>query len=428
MSGAAAERVGTFASIVEEPNFRLFFFGALLSNTGAWVARVAQDWLVLTELTPGSATALGLVTTLQMVWLPLLSPWTGTLADRFPKRRILLVTQTTMTLVAVVLAWLVVSRRIELWHVYALAAAQGIAMAFDGPARMSFASELVGSRLLMNAISLTSAQFNSARLLGPALGGVMIALWGVGTPLVVNAISFLTVIGALLLMRQDRIQATPPRRGGGALREAVGYVRSRPDLILVMAIVAMMAMFALTFQVTTAVMATTVFGKGATEFGLLGSLLGVGSLTGALLSARRARPRMTVLLAGLGGTAMCLFLLAVAPSFWLFAVVLLPAGLCTLTVLTTSNTTVQLNTDPQLRGRVLALYMAVNQGAMPIGVLLAGLGSEHIGVRWVLGIGSLVMTATFLVAATHLVRLAGGWDVVRRRYDARLRPRPLDEG
>ncbi len=421
MTEGTAERVGTFASIVQVPNYRLFFFGALLSNTGGWVARVAQDWLVLTELTPGSAASLGLVTTLQMMWLPLLSPWTGTLADRFPKRRVLLVTQVVMTVVAFALAWLVLSRRIELWHVYALAAAQGITLAFDGPARMSFASELVPPHLLMNAISLNSAQFNSARLLGPAIGGVLIAVWGVGTGLLVNAISFVTVIAALLLMRRDQIRSAPPRRGKGALREAVGYVRSRPDLVMVMAIVAMMATFAMTFQVTMAVMATTVFHKGATEFGVLGSLLGVGSLAGALLSARRSRPRMTVLLWGLGGTSVSLLVMAAAPTYWFFALVLVPAGLCALTVLTTTNTTVQFNTDPRLRGRVLALYMAVNQGAMPLGALFAGLGSQHLGVRWVLVIGAAMIAVTFLVAATYLVRLAGGWDVVRGRYGPRFK-------
>ncbi|HOB05175.1 MAG TPA: MFS transporter [Propionibacteriaceae bacterium] len=421
MTDGALERTGTFASIVQVPNYRLFFIGALVSNSGGWVARVAQDWLVLTELTPGSATALGLVTTLQMMWLPLLSPWTGTVADRFPKRRLLLITQTCMTIVAGTLAWLVLSGHVQLWHVYVLAAAQGIVMAFEGPARMSFASELVPPRLLMNAISLNSAQFNSARLVGPAVGGLLIAAWGVGVGLLVNAVSFAAVIIALLLMRSDQIQAAPPRRGKGALREAVGYVKSRPDLLVAMAIVSMMATFAMTFQVTTALMATTVFNKGATEFGLLGSVLGVGSLAGALLSARRSSPRMTVLLVGLAGTSVSLVLMAAARDFWLFTVVLLPAGLCALTVLTTTNTIVQLNTDPSMRGRVMALYMAVNQGSMPLGALFAGYVSEAIGVRWVLGIGAVMTALTFVVAATYLVRLAGGWDVVRRRYDPRLR-------
>lgn len=423
----ASERTGTFASIVSVPNYRLYFFGALLSNTGGWVARVAQDWLVLTELTHGSAAALGLVTTLQMVWIPLLSPWTGTVADRFPKRRVLLITQVVMTVVAFVLAWLVLSGNVRLWHVYALAAAQGITMAFDGPTRMSLASELVPPNLLMNAVSLNSAQFNTARLIGPAIGGLLIAGWGVGTGLLVNAISFVTVIAALLLMRPDAMNPAPPRRGKGALREAVGYVRSRPDLMLVMAIVSMMATFAMTFQVTTALMATTVFGKGATEFGLLGSVLGIGSLVAALLNARRSRPRMALLLLALAGLSLCLLLMAVAPSYWFFAVVLLPAGLTALTVLTTSNTTVQLNTEPSMRGRVLALYMAVNQGSMPLGALFAGLVSERLGVRWVLGIGSAMIALTFVVAATYLVRLAGGWDVVRRRYSPRFRAEGIDE-
>lgn len=189
---------------------------------------------------------------------------------------------------------------------YVLSAAQGIAMAFEGPVRMAFAPELVPQHLLMNArIGLNSAQFNSARLIGPAVGGLLIAAWGVGIGLLVNAVSFGAVIIALLLMRADQIEAAPPRRGTAALREAVSYVRSRPDLPIVMGIVSMMATFAMTFQVTTALMATTVFGRGATEFGILGSLLGIG-LAGALLSARRASPRMTVLLIGLAGMSVTL--------------------------------------------------------------------------------------------------------------------------
>lgn len=402
----------TFASL-RVPNYRRYFLGALVSNIGTWVSRVAQDWLVLVILTRNSAFALGFITTIQFIWMPLLSPWTGMVADRFPKRRVLLVTQSAMLLTSLALALLTMSGRITLWEVYALAGAQGIAAAFDGPARMTLASEMVPADLIMNAVSLNSASFNAGRLVGPALGGLIIAKWSVGVGMLVNSASFLAVLVALISLNVAEMHPSPPRRGGGALKEAVIYLKSRPDLQLIMATIFCLTMFAMNFQVTNALMATTVFHKGATAYGLLGSMLAIGSLTGALINARRTMPKLRTLLLAMTSVAVCTLLMAVSPSYWFFALVLIPSGLASMTALTTTNSTVQVTSDPMMRGRVMALYMAINQGSAPIGAMIIGLMADHVGVRWALALASAVVLLAALASSL----------VVRRRNVETLMPR-----
>ena len=391
-----------FASL-RVPNYRRYFSGALVSNIGTWVSRVAQDWLVLVILTHNSAFALGFITTVQFIWMPLFSPWTGMVADRFPKRRTLMVTQSMMLLTSLSLALLTMSGRITLWEVYALAGVQGMAAAFDGPARMTLASEMVPPPLIMNAVSLNSASFNIGRLVGPALGGIIIARWSVGVGMLVNSASFLAVLIALVSLDSAKMHPSPPRRGKGALKEAIVYLRSRPDLQLIMATIFCLTMFAMNFQVTNALMATTVFHKGATAYGLLGSMLAVGSLTGALLNARRTAPRLRTLLIAMTSVAVCTLLMALAPSYLLFALVLIPSGLASMTALTTSNSTVQVTSDPAMRGRVMALYMAINQGGAPIGAMIIGVMADHFGVRWALALASVVVLVAALIS-TMVVR------------------------
>lgn len=412
MSTADGDRHGMFESLSVR-NYRLYFTGGMISNTGTWVARVAQDWLVLTILTNNSATALGLVTTLQFLWVPLLSPWSGSVADRFPKRRVLLVSQTVMAFTSALLATLVLGGHVQLWHVYVLASVQGLTMAFDGPARQALASEMVPPRLLMNAVSLNSASFNAGRMFGPAIGGLLIAGWGVGVGIAVNAVSFIPVLIALAMMRESELASAPLRRGRGAAIEGIRYVRGRPDLLLVMAMVFMLGVFAMNFQVTNALMTTTVFDKGAKEFGLLGSIMAIGSLAAALWNAKRSRPRLRTLVVAIGLLGLVIAAMAAAPSFWLFAALLVPAGLCMLTVLTTSNSMVQLSVDAAVRGRVMALYMAIQQGGMPIGAALAGVVSDHVGVRWMLMLGAVVTVLTAFAATAWVARGAGGIHALR---------------
>ena len=386
-----------FASL-RIPNYRRYFTGALVSNVGTWVQRVAQDWLVLTILTHNSAFALGFITTIQFIWMPLLSPWTGMVADRFPKRRVLLVTQSMMLVTSLALALLTLSGRVTLWEVYALAGVQGATMAFDGPARMTLASEMVPQDLIMNAVSLNSASFNIGRLVGPALGGIIIARWSVGVGMLVNSASFLAVLIALVSLNAAHMHPSPPRRGSGALREAVVYLKGRPDLQLIMATIFCLTMFAMNFQVTNALMATTVFHMGATAYGALGSMLAIGSLAGALLNARRTAPRLRTLLIAMTSVAVCTLLMALSPSYLIFALVLIPSGLASMTALTTSNSTVQVTSDPAMRGRVMALYMAINQGGAPIGAMIIGVMADHVGVRWALALASVVVMAAALIS------------------------------
>ncbi len=397
----------TFASL-SVPNYRRYFAGALTSNIGTWVARIAQDWLVLVILTNNSATALGLVTTIQFMWVPLLSAVTGTVADRFSKRHVMLVTQTTMAVTSAILATLTLLGHIQLWQVYGLAAIQGIAMAFDGPARMTFVSEMVPNRLLMNAVSLNSASFNAGRLVGPAVGGLLIGWFGVGVGLVVNTVSFLAVIAALLTLRADELTPTEKIRVRGALRAGLSYLGSRKDLQLILATMFVLTAFGMNYQVVNALMATQVFGKGAAEYGILGSLVAVGSLSGALLNARRASPRTAYLLIATGAISVVLLAMAVAPSYWFYAAMLVPVGLCSMTALTTSNSTVQITTEPMMRGRVMALYMALNQGGLPIGAAISGVISDHFGPRYALGLGAIMTALAAAAASSVLLRRAGG--------------------
>ena len=404
----------TFASL-RVHNYRYFAAGALVSNIGTWMARTAQDWLVLTELTDYSSTALGIVTGLQFLPIPLLAPYAGLIADRMSKVRLLRITQAALALNALALFILVATGTAQLWHVYLLAFVQGIAVSFDNPARQAFVNELVPHDLVPNAVGLNSASFNSARLFGPALAGIVIGVWGVAPALFVNAASFGAVLLSLFLIRQSELLLPPPRKSRGTVAEGIAYVRARPDLVLIFAVIFMLGTFGMNFQITMALMATKVYGKGAEEFGLLGSFMAIGTLAGALLAARRGAPRLRVLLLGLGAFSVVCFLAGLAPNYTIFALLLIPCGLFALTVMTTANSTVQLSTQPEFRGRVMALYMAIFMGGTPLGAPLIGWVGDAFGPRWTLLVGAIVCGLTFL---------AVGWFLVsRRQLRARLRLR-----
>lgn len=288
--------LGTFASLAVR-NYRLYFFGMLLSNTGLWMSRVAQDWLVLVILTDHSSIALGTVTALQFLPMPLLAPFAGALADRSNKRRLLTITQTLSAFTSLGLAALVMTGSVHLLHVYLLALAQGVLNALDNPTRQAFVSELVPTNHVANAVGLNSTTFHGARLLGPAVAGLSIAAWGVGPAILFNGLSFGAVLVALRLMNPDDLIPVPPRIGRGGVREGVRYVRGRPDILLIMFMVFILGTFGMNFQLTNALMATKVYGVGPEGYGLLGSVMAIGSLAGALLAARRGVPRLGVLVA-----------------------------------------------------------------------------------------------------------------------------------
>ena len=400
---SSAERVPTFASLSIR-NYRLFWTGGLISNVGTWVARVAQDWLVLTVLTDNSAWALGVVTGLQFLPIALLSPYAGALADRMSKRHLLMYTQTAQGLVGLTLAGLVLGGWIQLWHVYLLAALLGIAAAFDGPARQAFAPEMVSEKLIPNSVGLNTTSFHAARLVGPAVAGLIIGWWGVGPALVVNGLSFLAVLAALARMDPERLTPAPLVRSKGAVMDGVRYVRSRPDIILAMFIVFMLGTFGMNFQITNALMATAVFGVGPVQYGLLGSVLAIGSLAAGLMAARRVELPWKLIIGSLGAFALAEIGLSVMPGYWSYAALLVPAGLAALTVMTAANASVQLSTEPAMRGRVMALYQAIFLGGTPLGAPFIGWVGDAWGPRWTLAIGGIACALTFVVAVAVLSR------------------------
>ncbi len=390
---------------LENRNYRIWAGGALVSNVGTWMQRVAQDWLVLTVLTNHSGAAVGITTALQFLPMLLLGPYGGVLADRYRKRVILLWTQVAMGLTGLVLGLLVVTGTAQLWHAYLAALCLGIASAIDAPARQSFVSELVGQDNISNAVALNSASFNTARLTGPAVAGLLIAWVGTGPVFLLNAASYAAVIISLFLIRTSEL--TPAARAGRGkhqVAEGVQYVRQRPDLVLIMVLVGILGAFGMNFPIINALMTTTEFGVGPSEFGLLGSIMAVGTLAGALLAARRAGPRLRYLLGGALGLGFFTLLGSLSPSFWLYAAVLIPVGLASITFLNSCNTSIQLSVEPQFRGRVLALYLAVLQGGTAVGAPLMGWIGSEFGARWSVAAGGAVVLVAALVAVIVVSR------------------------
>jgi len=384
---------------LENRNYRIWAGGAIVSNIGTWMQRVAQDWLVLTVLTNHSGAALGITTGLQFLPMLLLGPYGGVLADRYRKRVILLWTQVAMGITGLVLGLLVVTGTAQLWHAYLAALCLGIAGAIDAPSRQAFVSELVGQDNISNAVALNSASFNTARLTGPAIAGVLIAWVGTGPVFLLNAASFAAVIISLFRIRTSELApAVRPSRSKHQVAEGVRYVRQRPDLVLIVFMVGILGAFGMNFPITNALMTTTEFGVGPGEFGLLGSIMAVGTLAGALLAARRTGPRLRYLLGGALGLGAFTLLGSVSPSFWLYAAVLIPVGLASITFLNSCNTTIQLSVEPQFRGRVLALYLAILQGGTAVGAPLMGWIGSEFGARWSVAAGGAVVLLTALFA------------------------------
>ncbi|MGG5170625.1 MFS transporter [Pseudarthrobacter sp. J1738] len=393
---------------LENRNYRLWASGALVSNIGTWMQRIAQDWLVLTILTDHSGTAVGITSGLQFLPMLLLGPYGGVLADRYRKRIILLWTQTAMGLTGLLVGLLVMTGSAQLWQVYLAALILGVASAVDGPARQAFVSELVESKNLANAVALNSASFNTARLTGPAIAGVLIAWIGTGPVFLLNAASFAAVIVSLLRIRIADLSPAPAVvRGKHQVLDGLSYVRERPDLVLILVMVGILGAFGMNFPVTNALMSTEEFGMGPGEFGLLGSIMAVGTLAGALLAARRSGPRLRFLLGGALALGFFTLIASISPNFWVYAVILIPVGLASITFLNSCNTSIQLSADPQFRGRVLALYLAVLQGGTAIGAPLMGWIGTEFGPRWAIGVGGLAVLVAGIGALIAVNRHSG---------------------
>jgi MFS family permease len=367
-------------------NFRVWIIGSLVSNIGGWMQATAQDWVVLTELTDHDATAMGVTMALQFGPPLLLVGVTGWVADRFDRRKLLMVTQSTLMLLAIAVGVLLLTHVMTLPLMWLFALGFGIATAFDAPARQAFVSDVVARENASNAVALNAASFNMARLIGPAVGGILIVLIGTGWMFLANAATFFAMLIALWVIRADEL--VPRVRSTEAARLADGfrYVAGRPDLVVTFVMVFLLGAFGMNFPIFASTMAIE-FGQNADGYGLLSSVLAVGSLTGALLSARRDRARMRVVIYAAGGFGLFSIVSSVMPLYALYATTLVFVGFCTVTMLTTANGYVQTTTDPALRGRVLALYMAVLMGATPIGAPIIGWVATTFGPRAAIQVG-----------------------------------------
>jgi MFS family permease len=384
-------------------NYRLYASGQVVSNTGTWMQRVAQDWLVLSI--SGSGTDLGIVTALQFGPTVLFSLWGGALADRYRKNKLLTLTASLMACCALVLGLLIETGSVQLWHVYLMAAAVGTVSAFDNPARQSFVSELVGPEHMANAVSLNAASFNLARVTGLSLAGALIALVGTGWVFLLNAVLGLAVITALSMIRERELHAPIPiPRARGQYREAFAYLRTRADLMAVLFVIFFLATFGLNFQITTTLMAVQTFHLGAGTFGLLNAVFALGALTGALITARKSRIGIALVLISAIAFGVAAMTLSLMPDAVLYAAALFPTGLSVILVATTANATMQLGVEPEMRGRVMSIYTLVFLGGTPVGAPLVGWIGQHVGPRWAVGMGGLVSAAAAVFAAYALAR------------------------
>jgi MFS family permease len=408
LSDQRGRSVPLFASL-KIRNYQLFFWGGFLSNIGSWMARIAQDWLVLTILTDYSSTALGITTALQFLPALILVPWTGAAADRFDKRKLLILTQAGMLLTGLALAMLAWAEIATTWQVYLLAFLSGIAGAFDTPARQAFAPEMVPKRLIPNAVGLNTTSFHAARLIGPAVAGLSIHEWGVAPALLVNALSFVPVIIALMMMHPEELTLSPPANQSGAIMEGLRYVKHRADIIVLMFIVFMLGTFGLNFQVFNALMATVEFGVGADDFGFLNSIMAIGSLAAGLWAAKRTQLRLRLILFGMAGFGVLMSVLTFSPTLQFYAIILAPVGFASLTVMTAANASVQLSVEPEMRGRVMALYMAIFLGGTPIGSPIIGWIGDVLGPRWTIAIGAVSALLTVAIVVLYAVR-KNGWE------------------
>ncbi len=414
----AQPKASMFASL-RVRNYRLFFSGQIISNIGTWMQRIAQDWLVF-QLSGNNPVALGIAVALQFLPTLMLSLWAGVLADRVDKRKLCIAIQSGIGVQALVLGLLDVSGVVTLWQVYVLCFVLGIFSSLDVPARQSFVAEMVGRKQITNAVALNSSVFNMARIVGPAIAGFAITWVGTGWMFLANAVSTLAVITGLLLMDPDKLFRGPAvARAKGQLREGLAYVRGRSDLVSLMVLVFFVSTFGITFFTSLAIVAGNVFATQADGYGLLSTLLAVGTFTGSLMAARRGargRPRLRRLLIAAFSLGAVEFVAGFMPTYLAFGIALIPLGFATITFLNTANSLVQTSVSPEMRGRVMGLYVLVLIGGNPIGGPMVGWMADTFGGRSPFFIGGVIsaVDATGFTAVlarrggmTRPVRLAG---------------------
>ncbi len=383
-------------------NYRVWFIGALVSNVGAWMQATALSWVVLTQLTDNDAAAMGITMALQFAPPLLLVGVTGWVADRFDRRRLLFLTQSSLLALGATIGVLILVGVMTLPLMYVFAFALGMVAAFDNPTRQAFVSDLVARENASNAVALNAASFNSARMIGPAAAGIVIVAVGTGWVFLVNAVTFLAMIVALRLIRPGELVPRVRTPGANRLADGFRYVRRRPDLMVTFVLVFLLGAFGMNFPIFASTMALE-FGQDADGYGLLSSILAIGSLTGALLAARRERARIRFVIVGTGLFAVAAAISAVMPSYWTYAATLMLTGFAVVTTMTTANGYVQTTTDPALRGRVLALYMAILMGGTPLGAPIVGYVAAHAGPRAAIWLGSGAAFLAFAIGMTWLL-------------------------
>ncbi|WP_017613194.1 MFS transporter [Nocardiopsis salina] len=426
------KRVTMFRSLAVR-NYRLYAAGQLLSNPGTWMQRIAQDWLPPPP-SGGSGIALGLTTALQFLPMLLFGLVGGALVDRLDKRRLLIGTQSAMAVLAVGLGILATAGAAEVWHVYLFAFGLGMVTVVDNPGRQSFVPEMVGRDHLTNAIALNSASFQLGRVTGPAIAGLLIAWVGSGPVFLINGASFGFTILALVLIRTSELNRTDRAAGGkGRIREGLAYIASRRDLVVLLVLAACTQFFGANVQNQLALMVNNVFETGADAFGWAAACLAVGSLAGALLAARRERPHLRLVLLGAMTFGMLQALAGFMPSYLAFIVVLVPMGVAFMTFVTTLNATFQLSVDPQMRGRVMSMFLLVFMGVAPLGAPVVGFLADAFGPGTSMFIGGSV-TVVVVAALTLALRWAKGITLRELFVQARIdegrppeRPEPTEE-
>jgi len=389
-------------------NYRVWTAGSLVSNTGTWMQSVAQDWLVLTQLTHHDASAVGIVVGLQFAPQLLLLPWTGVAADHYNQRKLLMITQASMGVLALALGVLTIAGSVRLWHVYVFAFLFGSVAALDAPVRQTFVAELVGDEHLPNAVALNATSFNAGRMIGPAVAGLVIAKVGTGWAFVANGISFAATLIAMFLFRVSELRtSTRAHRTPGRFREGLRYVWNRADLRAILIMLFLIGTFGLNFPVFISTMAVKVFRTDARGFGLLSSLMAVGTISGSLFAAVQQKPGFASLLVGSAVFGIGCTLGALAPGYWWFAAALVVTGAAALTFTNATNSMMQLSTEPAMRGRVMALRVAVALGGTPVGAPIVGWVANRFGPRWALGVGASSGVAAAIVAVYFLMRSTG---------------------
>jgi len=384
-------------------NFRTFFLGQLVSVSGTWMQTVARAWLVL-EVLDGGAVAVGVVAALESFPMLVVGPWAGLLADRVDKRKALMVTQAAMAVLAAIMATLTLSGSIQLWMVYVLALAQGIASSTDLPIRQPFVGEMVPPSLLSNAVALNAALFNSARVIGPALGGIVIVVVGTGACFALNAVSYLAVLASLTWLRPSELYPAPViERAKGQIREAARYVRGHRSLRENLTLTLLVVFVVNTGNVLLPVLADESFDGDAGIFSAMTVAVGVGAVIGALVSARRS-PGFGLLVTTATVFGATMILSGVAPTFWLVLPPLVVLGMSSITFMSSSMAMAQIDSAPPMRGRVLALRLLTVVGTSPIAGPLAGLLADATSPRWAMGLGGIVPIAAAAVFGLRVSR------------------------